>query len=483
MGNNERPQIGKYILDSLSIGMYNHPLMMIREYIQNSVDAIDAASGESASSEFIGKVDIQVDWRTKSLFISDNGSGVPADVAYSTLKDIGKSLKHVRKHRGFRGIGRLGGLGYCDKLIFRTKFRGEKHYSLSTWDCIRLRRLITEDDNTDIFAAIKAVTSFTQHIYDGNRQDHFFAVEMNNVKSVRDILINVPEIKAYLSQVAPVPFDAKKFSFANNIDAKLREFIPKYETYPISVNDEQVYKPYADEVFVSDKHKDVVRGIDFLELRHEGQLLAYSWIAKTDMMGVIRSNMLVDGLRVRSGNIMIGDKSLMSDLFRERRFNGYQIGEIHAVDDNLIPNSRRDDFEDNPTKEIFLDSFLREIGVPYSAIVRKKSAERATQKKTVSNSVILERARKICRAGYFSKKQRESLLSAIEQINGADDDKTLKELVIKVGNSRHFVDHLNGSLSPQRSRLLKTVIEDIYDLCTNKTEAEEIIARVAKDFQ
>ncbi len=33
--------IGKHILDTLSIGMYNNPLMLFREYIQNSVDSID----------------------------------------------------------------------------------------------------------------------------------------------------------------------------------------------------------------------------------------------------------------------------------------------------------------------------------------------------------------------------------------------------------------------------------------------------------
>ena len=33
--------VGKFILDTLSTGMYNNPLMVIREYIQNAVDALD----------------------------------------------------------------------------------------------------------------------------------------------------------------------------------------------------------------------------------------------------------------------------------------------------------------------------------------------------------------------------------------------------------------------------------------------------------
>jgi len=37
----KKPLIGKFLLNSISIGMYNDPLMVLREYIQNSVDSID----------------------------------------------------------------------------------------------------------------------------------------------------------------------------------------------------------------------------------------------------------------------------------------------------------------------------------------------------------------------------------------------------------------------------------------------------------
>lgn len=479
----EKPQIGKYILDSLSIGMYNHPLMMIREYIQNSVDAIDEVSGQNRDREYNGKVDIQVDWRSKSIYIKDNGAGVPADMAYGTLQDIGKSLKNARQNRGFRGIGRLGGLGYCDRLEFKTKAAGERLYSVSSWDCIKLRALIAEDDSRiDIFGALKEVTTFSQDTYDGSKKDHFFEVEMGNVRSPRDILINVPEIKAYLAQVAPVPFNGIGFSFAGSIDAELRNMIPKYETYEISVNGDQVYKPYINDIYISDKHKDIIKGIEFIELRNDEQLFAYAWLANTELLGVIRTNMMIDCLRVRSGNIMIGDKLLLSDFFRERRFNNYLVGEIHVVDNNLVPNSRRDDFEDNAAKEKLLTSFVKTIGLPYSSLIRKRSAERAEQKKLATKTTLVESAKRICKTGYYSAKQKELLLAAMRNYNGLDD-LHFSELVEKVGHSSHFADNLNGSLSLQRKKLLRVVVEDIYDMCTNKVEAEKIISRVARDFQ
>jgi len=58
--------IGKYVLESVSIGMYDHPLMAIREYIQNSADAIDEFY-KTASNGADGDraIEIAVDGRSK----------------------------------------------------------------------------------------------------------------------------------------------------------------------------------------------------------------------------------------------------------------------------------------------------------------------------------------------------------------------------------------------------------------------------------
>lgn len=114
--------IGKYVLESVSIGMYDHPLMAIREYIQNSADAIDefyktASNGPSSD----GEIEITVDGRSKSLKIKDKGCGISYKKAREILHGLGRSDKDPLLNRGFRGIGRLGGLGYCRELRFTTK--------------------------------------------------------------------------------------------------------------------------------------------------------------------------------------------------------------------------------------------------------------------------------------------------------------------------------------------------------------------------
>jgi molecular chaperone HtpG len=43
MLKDHEPIFGKNVIETLSEGMYDNPLFLYREYVQNSADAIDAA--------------------------------------------------------------------------------------------------------------------------------------------------------------------------------------------------------------------------------------------------------------------------------------------------------------------------------------------------------------------------------------------------------------------------------------------------------
>lgn len=57
--------------------------------------------------------------------------------------------------------------------------------------------------------------------------------------------------------------------------------------------------------------------------------------------------MFSDGLRVRVGNIPIGDQTILEQIFPETRFNSWTVGEVHVLDRRIVPNGRRDEFEAN----------------------------------------------------------------------------------------------------------------------------------------
>lgn len=72
--------------------------------------------------------------------------------------------------------------------------------------------------------------------------------------------------------------------------------------------------------------------------------------------------------RLRKGNIQIGNENTLIKCFSESRGVNYFIGEIFCVFDDLIPNSQRDYFNENPESVNFrtqLENFCSELSRIY----------------------------------------------------------------------------------------------------------------------
>jgi molecular chaperone HtpG len=128
--------VGKDILEVLSSAMYVDPLAIYREFVQNAADAIDEARrvGLLASAE-AGTVEIEIDIAKRTALIRDNGTGVPAAEFGMRMTAFGSSAKRGTNARGFRGVGRLSGIAYCQELLFRSRSAGESVVSELRWDC------------------------------------------------------------------------------------------------------------------------------------------------------------------------------------------------------------------------------------------------------------------------------------------------------------------------------------------------------------
>jgi molecular chaperone HtpG len=59
------------------------------------------------------------------------------------------------------------------------------------------------------------------------------------------------------------------------------------------------------------------------------------------------------GIRLRKDNIQIGDEDTLQKLFKEDRGNSYFVGEVYAISKDLIPNSQRNYFNENPVRNEF----------------------------------------------------------------------------------------------------------------------------------
>lgn len=476
----DRPRIGKYILDSLSIGMYNHPLTLIREYIQNSTDAIDEYRRLYKPQRYDPKIEINIDGKLRTMTIRDNGAGIPATKAWNILHDLGNSNKRLNRDRGFRGIGRLGGLGYCDRLIFLTKYENEAIVTSSEWDCRQLRQLMRADNKYDTHDVLSAIINFDQNRYEGAKEAHYFEVKMIGLSSSRDMLLNIPLIRKYISEVAPVPFDKKVFSFADRVDQILRAKVQGYETYKIVINGVPIYKPYTDRIVLRGEHKDRISDINFFTLTTNNNSLGVGWIAETQLLGTLSTQSNAEGIRVRKDNILVGDKDFLSGFFRESRFNNYLAGEIHILDGHLIPNSRRDDFEDNAYKDDFYESFIKTIGLPVSKKIRQLSLNRNKEKNQNSNLTAIEQANQILREGYLAELQRTRVLKKLNELKkaGNSDDAYIDGLIRELQNSKHLLDSDRANGNKQHKAILKPIFEILFKEYDDKDHAIKIIRKI-----
>lgn len=366
---------GMYLLENLTSGMYNEPLSIYREYIQNAVDSIDLGMLNGNKGPTI--INIDIDPFNKRITIRDNGMGIPAKMAEEVLSSIGSSDKNHRMLRGFRGIGRLGGIAFSEKAIFKTKANGEGIESMQIWDCIELNRLINSGNNALTFKELFDQTTHFSHKNGQPIKSSYFEVTLEGVASFRNHVFDIERIRRYLSQVAPLPFNHDKFSFGQEIDSYLKENLSHYRTYDIFLNGEKVFKPYPNLIKTSMKkgESDFIDGIEFFKLTFgNSDNLIYGWYGKRrNLLGAIKRGEEYSGIRVRIGNILLGDAHLLDRCFREDRFNGYLIGEIHVDSMNLIPNSRRDDFIDNETKTLFYNAIERDVGLQISKDIRMRS--------------------------------------------------------------------------------------------------------------
>lgn len=368
--------VGRHLLNVITSGMYNNPLMIIREYIQNAADAIDEADNLGILRRADSYIKINLDGNSRTISIEDSGVGVESKRAVDVLCSFGCSDKKHASNRGFRGIGRLGGLGYCKTLIFETKSIHDDKISIIKWDA---RSFIDYADKkgafreNDIFEDIIDI-SFVKA--DKNMPRHYFKVTLVGVSAFHDdSLMNLPLMNKYLSQVAPIGYDHSCFAFGNELD-KYFSNLKGYNQYNVFLNNEQLYRPYKNKFSLSKDNEDEIKSIVKFDISgHNGECIGRGWYAITNLLSSIPENTTMRGIRVKQGNIEIGNEHFLDRAFVERRFANWHIGEIH-LDLKLKTNARRDGFEQTAEYEKFLEQ-VNVLGRHLSSLCRRFSDKRS----------------------------------------------------------------------------------------------------------
>lgn len=386
-------EVGSFFLETLTTGMYENPFHCIREYVQNGFDAIRDAVRSDILPEGEGRILISVEGtqRTPSLSIRDNGTGIGESKAVTTLVSLGASRKTPAHHAGFRGIGRLAGIAYCTTLRFTTSARGEANATVVEFDCGMIRSYFSPGaEPADIRDVISSSTkTYTTTV---KEEDHFTQVEMRGLVNLGVEFADIQNLEPYLREVCPVEYQ-DSFDYADRIRGFAESFGDKLATVHVETKQKRerraIHKPYKNNC-PAGRRISKLHDIEPVSSKENGW---YGWIGVSNFPGEISDN-TVAGIRFRSKNIQIGGMSTIQQLAEEttlsgsdRRLMTYAVGEIFITNPLVVPNARRDGFEDS-------------------------EAWRSTRKEI--KAVVVKRVVKLVRAASITR-------SAIKRINDAVD--------------------------------------------------------------
>ena len=401
---NAEPLTGGDILGLITSGMYNNPLVIYREYIQNVADSI-ASSGMRDN----GRVEITIDPVRLELSIRDNGTGLTFSQAKRDLIPVAKSRKERQRHRGFRGIGRLSGLAFGNFVEFLTRCDARSQVTRIRWDGLALREGVEKKlPLEEIISSCVAI----EKVSGDDFPPRFFEVHIGGLsRFAAASVLNKKVVREYIGEVCPVPF-AADFPYSSCIAEQLQTHPLLQLHVLLNGEDLPVLRPYRLEANLSGNRLN--KWVEFEEVRLPAMgshgVAAAGWVAHSSYLGALPGNSAVRCIRARIGNIQIGDETVFDHLFSESRFNRWCVAEIHILDSRLVPNGRRDYFEPGPhlrNLENHLGALCRKLERRCRAASQERNKHRRLQV-SVEN---LEGAYDLAASGYLTEDEAAQLIS------------------------------------------------------------------------
>ena len=333
-------------------------------------------------------------------------------------------------------------------------------------------------------------------------------------------LLDKDAIRDYLSFEIPVPYPTR-FMFYEQIYSHASSLGLHIDEYNVFVNDEQLFKGYTTRIYSGGKAHDEIKDIKFKDFYDENEkIIAWMWFGLSSLNGQIKAQGNIQrGLRLRKGNIQIGESGTMRRLFKDPRGNEYFIGEIFAIHPDLIPNARRDYFNENAIRDVF-EGKLRDFFDYLWKLCNVASDERSAYKSICDYRESVTSFSEKVKTGFSGGVDHEAMQTALEEKrqraeraqrmlqksqSSSDDETTsrLKDIVRDVETKQNKTGHLkplpdipsaadeqNGSKKEkpkfitdelsQYQKETRRVVGRIYDLINQNAPdiAQELIAKI-----
>ena len=218
----------------------------------------------------------------------------------------------------------------------------------------------------------ESVTAFRTP--DPNTKAHFFEVKLEGFTDEPDECTSARTMYDFVSQVAPVPYPEEFPYRAKLREAATKSNIPIEEVRITIKNGKGQPKPVTKRYTAAYEFDSGTIGLSDCAIYQskkdsKKEYQWWAWVGKKSESGAY-TDARVSGLRVRVRNIQIDGTEIIRDVFRDHaksylRFQDYFVGEIFIRPSALVPNARRDGFEEDANWKRIRSEFatvVKELG-------------------------------------------------------------------------------------------------------------------------
>lgn len=352
--------IGDFLLNVLTVGLYNQPDLIVREYIQNSHDAICAWPNQPQP----GRVDIRVDW--PNIHIFDNGHGMDKTELLLAMSNIGKSFKPLAVGSGFMGIGKLAGVSMASRVEIHSSKFGVPEKNWVSFESAEMLMGIMErrlrGEHHSILETLHEHTRANEKPIPESQDAHYTSVHLLDInEDYRTKIENTDEFIKSIGLLAPV-IQHPKFTYAPVIERKLKQNIfNDYKPIEIYVNGKPVYRPYIEEGLSEPK--------EIMVLDDNDSIIAYGWACLNTGSERYKRQIPDDALRgiaLMQRGLAIGNRNLAEEmgLFPSTGnliYFRWYTGELYIVDPRIIVTADRTRIRQSKDTLNFIEKVLKEF--------------------------------------------------------------------------------------------------------------------------
>lgn len=334
--------VGSTLLEHLAKGLYQ-PEEVIREYVQNAVDAHRLWKTETGG---LPDFPIHVEVRGEQLTVYDYGIGMDmADI--KKVKSIAVSRKRDADVAltGHKGVGIWAGLSYFEKLtLFTTKKGVDREYRLT----IHFKSIVDAiSDERNIGEVLNP--NYSIYMHEADEDEHYTIVTLERPTRSADWFTESGKVADAIRTICPCEIDPD-FVFHD----ELLDWYDQHgmEIYPMMVDGAPVYRTFSSAVEHLKSEAITINDEPVAELWYAVSKKYQLPSAGGQLVGfrLVQNGFVIGGANPRSEPALNGYKKLGVS---NSNYLNWHIGEIHIISDKLRPNLQRDQLEESEVTRQF----------------------------------------------------------------------------------------------------------------------------------